>query len=243
MKAPATLLFLLSMPAWGPSAAAQAVRLTFDSDQTDYGAYATSLGETQLLLSRSGGSVAANDFTELNGLSSESYSLSGAALAPHTAVGFSITATGGSDSHPATRPARSDGTGLDVGGGGIDSGEAIRFIFDTRIEISEFDFAEIDNDEFAAVTIAGATHSFGSNDGDRHSGQFTLQAGQALEFNFAAIAAADYDLQGFSFNIVPEPRSYAALAGCAALAYTALRRRRHRARPPTRKPAPAKREG
>jgi hypothetical protein len=218
MKTQRVLVPCLSMAACSISASVQSVRLTFDNDQSDYGAFQATGAETELTLSRAGGTIAANDFAELDGLTSETYSISGESLAPHTPVGFSITTTGGS--------AKIDGTSLDVGGGGIDSGESITFVFDRSIVISEFDFVDIGAAEVAYVTIAGSTHTFGDSDGDAHSGHFILNQGQALEFALMEANGADYDLQGFTFAVVPEPQTYAVFAGSCALAWAMLRRRK-----------------
>ena len=218
MKTQVILIPFLSIAACSISAATQTVRLTFDNGQSDYGAYQATGAETELTLSRAGGTVAANDFAELDGLTSETYSVSGASLAPHAPVGFSISTTGGA--------AQIDSTSLDVDGGGIDSGESITFVFDRSIVIEEFDFAEIGTAEIASVTIAGSTHTFGNSSGDAHSGSFSLYEGQLLEFGFAAANGADYDLQGFTFTIVPEPQTYALLAGSCTLAFAMLRRRK-----------------
>ena len=217
MKSRIILFPFLSITAFSISASAQAVRLTFDPNQIDYGAFETNGAETELTLSRAGGTVVSNDFDEMNSLSSETYSVSGASLAQHTTIGFSITTTGGS--------AKIDGTSLDVGGGGIDSGESITFVFDRSIVISELDFVDIGAAEVASVTIAGSTHTFGDSDGDAHSGHFILNQGHTLEFAFMEANGADYDLQGFTFAVVPEPQTYAVLAGCCALAWAMLRRR------------------
>jgi hypothetical protein len=219
MKPQSALKHLLAISALNMSVTAQTVRLTFDNDQSDYGAYEISGTETELNLTRAGGLIATNDFTELDGLTAETYWISGPPLSSYNPIEFSISTSGGS--------AKVDSTALDVGGGGIDTGESITFVFDRNIVISEFDFAEIGTAEFAAVTIAGSTQSFGTSSGDTHHGSFSLNQGQALRFDFAGSHGADYDIQGFTFAVVvPEPRSYATLAGSCALALAILRRRR-----------------
>jgi hypothetical protein len=218
MKSHIILFPFLSITAFSISASAQAVRLTFDPNQIDYGAFETTVAEIELTLERTGGSIASNDFAELDGIASDNYSIGGTSVTPHSPIGFSILTSGGA--------AKIDGTALDVGGGGIDSGESITFVFDTSIVISEFDFADIGASEFASVTIAGSTQTFGNSIGDSHSGNFSLNQGQALEFGFAAANGADYDVQGFTFTIVPEPQTYALLAGSIALAFAMLRRRK-----------------
>lgn len=218
MKSRIILFPFLSITAFSISASAQAVRLTFDPNQIDYGAFETTVAEIELTLARINGAIASNDFAELDGLASDNYSIGGTSAPARPPVRFSITTTGGS--------ARIDGTSLDVGGGGIDSGESIRFVFDTNIVISEFDFVDIGAAEVASVTIAGSTHTFGDSDGDAHSGHFSLNQGQPLEFGFAAANGADYDVQGFTFTIIPEPQTYALLAGSCALALAMLRRRK-----------------
>jgi hypothetical protein len=200
------------------SISAQTVRLTFDPGQIDYGAFETSGTDTELTLTRSGGSVATNDFSELDGLTAETYSINGASLGSASPVGFTISTTGG--------VANIDGTALDIAGSGIDSGESITFIFDTNILITEFDLAAIDLTQLAEITIGGSIQTFGDSVGDVHSGSFSLNAGQSLIFGFNETNGADYDIQAFTFTAVPEPNTYALLSGCCALGFAMLRRRK-----------------
>jgi len=217
MKLTQTLLTAAALSCFAYSASAQSVRLTFDPGQTDYGAFEVSGVDTALTLTRTGGAIAANDFAELDDLTSETYTATGALLNPYNPLDFTITTTGG--------VANLDSSAFDVGGSGIDDAESISFVFDRSIIITEFDFTNIGTSEFASVTIAGSTQLFGDSSGDSHTGSFSLNAGQSLIFGFAAADGADYDLQAFTFTVVPEPGTYALLAGICALGYVMTRRR------------------
>jgi hypothetical protein len=215
MKIKTSLLALVSI--LGLSTSAQEVRLTFDTDQSDFGAFEISGTDTALTLSRNEGTIATNDFAELDELSSETYSMSGVLLGVFSPVGFTVTTSGG--------VANLDTGGFDVAGSGIGPGESITFIFDTNIEISEFDLANIDASEFAAITIAGSAQLFADSTNDVHTGSFSLTAGQSLVFGFADVNGAGYDIQAFTFNAVPEAGTCAILAGVSTLCFVILRRR------------------
>ena len=217
MKSQTPLLTLITIAAFNLSVSAQTVRLTFDLGQADFGAYEALGTDTELNLTRSGGTIATNDFSELNGLMAETYAISGGSLGPASPVGFTISTIGGS--------VIIDSTALDVNGGGIDNNESITFIFDTNILITEFDLAGIDSPQLAKITISGSIQTFGTSDNDVHSGSFSLAAGQSLIFGFNETNGGDYDIQAFTFAVVPEPRTYALLSGCCVLAVAMLRRR------------------
>lgn len=197
----------------------QDVRLTFDDDQSDFGAFETSGTLTELTLSRSGGTIATNDFTELDGLTSETYTVSGAELGALGPFSFTVAATGGS--------AFVDGTGLDVGGSGMDSGETLTFTFTRDITLTQFDLASMADSEFATVTVGGSAVNYdGSASGDAQDVTLSLDTGESLVFSFAATDGADYDIQGISFTVVPEPQTFALLAGFCGLTLVMLRRRK-----------------
>ncbi|WP_269524678.1 hypothetical protein [Coraliomargarita parva] len=199
---------------------AQEIRITFDSDQSDYGVYEITGTDTALSLTRSGGIVAANDFAELDGLSSETYFASGAELGTYTPFRIEIETSGGL--------ATTDTSGLDIGGGGIDATESISLIFSHTVLITEFDLANIDTGTFAAVSVGGSILSLGDSTGDVHSGSYQLNAGQALTFSYAESNSADYDIQGLTLQIVPEASCYSLATGLVSLAFAsfALRKRR-----------------
>jgi hypothetical protein len=194
-------------------ASAQNVTLGFDNNRGDYGAFETTGTDTALTIF---GPSASTDFSSMSGLSSGTYTISGAPLT--SAFSFTVT------SSPSTLTL--DTTGLDVASGGIDSGETITFIFSTDIILKEFDFSTIGTSETASVTVAGSTTNYdGSATNDAQTVNFSLSAGQALVFSNGGSNPIDYDLQSISFTVVPEPGTYALLSGLSALAFIMLRRR------------------
>lgn len=219
MKKKLTLTTLATLAGFATASFAQTpeVTLTFDDSLADFGAIETTATDVDLSLSRLGGAIATNDFTELDGLSSETYTVSGTELGSANPFDFTVSS---SDSMVL------DGTGLDVSGGGIDSGESITFTFSRNITILEFNLQDVGASEFAAITVAGSTTDYADSTGDSHTVDLDLTAGQSLVFEFAASNGADYGLQAFSFSVVPEPNAYALLAGLLGLSFVALRRRR-----------------
>ena len=169
MKLTQTLLSAAAISCLAYSSSAQEVRLTFDNSQSDFGAFEISGVDTALTLTRSGGAVASNDFSEMDGLSTQTYTATGALLNPYNPLGFTIQTGGGF--------ASIDTSGFDVDGGGIDAGESVIFTFDRSIIITEFDFDNIGSPEFALVTIGGNIQTFGDTAGDTHSGSFSLDVG------------------------------------------------------------------
>ena len=206
--------FLLASAALNAGApVAPSVTLGFDNSRSDYGAFETTGVDTALAIS---GPSSSTDFSSFTGLSSATYTISGAPLTS----AFNFTAT----SSPSTFTL--DGTGLDVGGGGIDSGESMKFKFTTDIILTEFDFSTLTATETATVSIAGIVINYDGNaTNDAQSVSLRLSAGEELIFLYGGSNPADYDVQSISFEVVPEPGTYALLSGIFALGFVMLRRR------------------
>lgn len=209
-----TLLIAAALSCFAFSASAQEVKFTFDDDQGDFGAEEISGVDTQLTLSGTG-----STFTSMDSLSTATYTVSGAPLTSS----FNFTATA-SDSHTFDV----SGSGLDINGGGIDTGETLTFTFTTDILITELDFSSITATETVSVTVAGVTTTYdGTSTNDAPSVNLSLTAGQTLIFGSGGLnPAGNYDIQAFTFNVVPEPNTYALLSGFCALGFVMLRRRK-----------------
>ncbi|MEM8867563.1 MAG: hypothetical protein AAGC73_04785 [Verrucomicrobiota bacterium] len=198
-----TLTTLLTL-----NVSAQAVTFGFDNNRGNFGAVGYTISGT------------GTSFQDADELETATFTVSGGSLS--NPFSFTMTAD---DTASTGDTLEIDGTGLDVDGAGIDTTELITFTFTTDILLTDFDFADIDDSTFAAVTIAGSLQTFGSNGTDSHAVNLALDAGQELVFLYAATDGINYDLQSLSFNVVPEPGAFALIGGIFAFGFVALRRR------------------
>lgn len=125
-------------------------------------------------------------------------------------------------------------TGLGEGGSGINkSDEFISFTFSEDIEITFLDFNAITMSESVELLID--TTSLGTFLNDtvvENIANFTAPSNVTASISLAEgeafimkHASGEYDLERIGFTVVPEPRTYALLSGCCALAVAMLRRR------------------
>lgn len=213
MKFTQTLFTAVAISCFAYSASAQTITLGFDNNRSsDFGA---SSGGSALSISGTGTS-----FQDADELETASFTISGAPLT--SPFSFTMTAD---DTANTGDTLEIDGTGLDVDGAGLDTTETITFIFSADIIITELDFANIDPSTFAGVTIAGSAQTYGNSTNDSHTVNLALSQGQSLVFDFADTDGVDYDIQSFTFTVVPEPNTYALLVGFCALGFVMVRRR------------------
>ncbi len=95
------------------------------------------------------------------------------------------------------------------------------FSFNQNVDFVSIELTEFGADE-AFLTIAGITTIIGSNSFIFASGT-TLAANTDATFGFHS--GNGFELASLVVAVVPEPRTYALLSGCCALAAVMLRRR------------------
>lgn len=134
----------------------------------------------------------------------------------------------------------SNSTSFGVGDSAIDgTGESITLVFTTDIEVTLIDFSTIGSDvsDGALLTIGSLSFELytdnpavdpvfsGQTDEFLPQAPIALSAGELITFTGTS-ATSSYDLDSISLNVVPEPGSFALLAGIAGMALAATRRRR-----------------
>jgi len=102
-----------------------------------------------------------------------------------------------------------------------DGAEFMTFSFNQNVDFVSIELTEFGADE-AFLTIAGITTIIGSNSFIFASGT-TLAANTDATFGFHS--GNGFELASLVVAVVPEPRTYALLSGCCALAVAMLRRR------------------
>jgi hypothetical protein len=102
-----------------------------------------------------------------------------------------------------------------------DGAEFMTFSFNQNVDFVSIELTEFGADE-AFLTIAGITTIIGSNSFIFASGT-TLAANTDATFGFHS--GNGFELASLVVTVVPEPRTYALLSGCCALAAVMLRRR------------------
>ena len=102
-----------------------------------------------------------------------------------------------------------------------DGAEFLTFSFNQNVDFVSIELTEFGADE-AFLTIAGITTIIGSNSFIFASGT-TLAANTDATFGFHS--GNGFELASLVVAVVPEPRTYALLSGCCALAVAMLRRR------------------
>ena len=128
------------------------------------------------------------------------------------------------------------GLGLDTGGTLSPSGDAITFSFNQAIT---FDYLDVDgftsggsdvvtlsySNSNPTVVLSAASGDFDNNTSDT----ITFSSNNSLAANESfTLARTDgtFSLAAFTVSAVPEPSSYAILAGMSALGFVVMRRRR-----------------
>jgi len=101
-----------------------------------------------------------------------------------------------------------------------DGAEFLTFSFNQNVDFVSIELTEFGADE-AFLTIAGITTIIGSNSFIFASGT-TLAANTDATFGFHS--GNGFELASLVVAVVPEPRTYALLSGCCALAVAMLRR-------------------
>jgi len=102
-----------------------------------------------------------------------------------------------------------------------DGAEFMTFSFNQNVDFVSIELTEFGDDE-AFLTIAGITTIIGSNSFIFASGT-TLAANTDATFGFHS--GNGFELASLVVTVVPEPRTYALLSGCCAMAAVMLRRR------------------
>ena len=102
-----------------------------------------------------------------------------------------------------------------------DGAEFMTFSFNQNVDFVSIELTKFGDDE-AFLTIAGITTIIGSNSFIFASGT-TLAANTDATFGFHS--GNGFELASLVVTVVPEPRTYALLSGCCALAVAMLRRR------------------
>ena len=102
-----------------------------------------------------------------------------------------------------------------------DGAEFMTFSFNQNVDFVSIELTKFGADE-AFLTIAGITTIIGSNSFIFASGT-TLAANTDATFGFHS--GNGFELASLVVTVVPEPRTYALLSGCCALAVAMLRRR------------------
>ena len=102
-----------------------------------------------------------------------------------------------------------------------DGAEFMTFSFNQNVDFVSIELTKFGADE-AFLTIAGITTIIGSN-------SFIFASGTTLAANtdatFGYHSGNGFELASLVVTVVPEPRTYALLSGCCALAVAMLRRR------------------
>jgi hypothetical protein len=215
MKLTQTLLTAAALSCFAYSASAQSVFFDFDND--------TVTGGTLVLLEAGSGptnSFAGDRFDEQ---ASASFQVTGIGGGIGTLAG---TASALSDDLNVT------GSGLQDGSSGYNgSGEGTSFVFDKDVTITAMDWGGFTVDSvtlssgatnigtFTTGTVIGSTNFTSSNPATMN---IAVSAGDAFTLTYAS---GSFFLESMSFTVVPEPGTYALLAGICALGYVMTRRR------------------
>lgn len=176
------------------------------------------------------------DFTgkagTFDGQTSVNVSIFDTATSASTLMTVSSTGAGNLNSNSGTFGV--DSTLLDETAANIDgTGEAITLIFDKNITLNFIDFNSIGGDlsTGTALTIAGTTYNLfdgvtGLNANDLYtpSSPISVTTSDSIVITGSGASSSFY-IQNFNITVVPEPNTYALLAGVSALGFVMMRRR------------------
>lgn len=133
-------------------------------------------------------------------------------------VTITLTSTGGVLEH--FLDAFGVGTEATANDGELSSGETLTFSFDEAVTLTHFDANFWDAGGQYSYTVAGSTYN---DTGDGTKLSQTTDSFTAITFN---AVGGNGGFSNLTFEVVPEPSSYALIGGCFALSAVMLRRRR-----------------
>jgi len=218
MKLTQTLLTAAAISCFAYSASAQSVTFDFKNN--------TVTGGTLVLTET--GTGALDDFT-------------GDRFDELTSAGFQITGIGGGiGTLTGTATTLIDdlnvtGSGLQDGSNGYDAlGEGTIFAFSKNIIVTGLDFGGFTSIGSDSVTISSGATTIGTFEDGETIGSTSFANTNAVTASIAVTAedafkienvSGTYYLESITFTVVPEPGTYALLAGFCALGFVMLRRR------------------
>lgn len=218
MKILQILAYTAAITSFATIAHAQAISFNFDDN--------TVVGGTLVLLES--GTDPTNDF-------------SGDRFDEQTSADFQIQGITGIGTLGVTATALVDdlnilSTGLADGSSGYGAaGEGTSFIFDKDVVITAMDWASFSATPSSdVVELLNNNVSLGNYTADTVTGSTDFTSTNPATMNIAVTAgnaftlrwvAGDFELQGIGLTVVPEPNTYALLAGISALGVVMLRRR------------------